>query len=178
MIRKIVPSTDPNLRKTSKPVGNIDKKIRNLIQDLKDTLEIQKEPEGVGLAAPQIGKNIRIFYAKYKGFRRIIINPEIVKIDQKPKKKPTQHNEDKEILEGCLSLPNYYGPLKRAESVTVKYLDEEGEDKIETFTGFHAQIVLHEIDHLNGVLFVDHLLEQKRKLYKLDKNDEWEEVEL
>lgn len=181
MVRKVVPSTETGLRKVSKPVGVIDKKVKNIITDLKDTLEIQKEPEGVGLAAPQIGKNVRIFYANYKGFSRIVINPEIVKVVKKKKpthKKVSSHDHHHEILEGCLSLPNFYGPLKRADSVTLKYLNEEGEDVIETFTGFHAQIILHEVDHLNGILFVDKLIEQKKKLYKLSSNDEWEEVKI
>ena len=65
MIRKIVPSTDPKLRSVSKPVGVVDKKAKSLIQDLKDTLNVQVDPEGVGLAAPQIGKYVRIFYRTY-----------------------------------------------------------------------------------------------------------------
>lgn len=179
MIQKIVPSTDPKLRVPSKPVEKIDKKIKAIIQDLKDTLEVQTDPEGVGLAAPQIGKNVRIFYANYKNFKRLVINPEVVNISRVKKIYKTKHEDHHhEILEGCLSLPNYYGPLKRAESVTIKYLNEKGEEKEETFKGFNAQIILHEVDHLDGILFVDHLLEQKKRLYRLDENDEWEEVEL
>lgn len=71
MVRKILQSSDPVLRHKSKPVGKIDKKIQDLIKDLKDTLNIQKDPEGVGLAAPQIGKNIRVFVAKYKNFVKV-----------------------------------------------------------------------------------------------------------
>lgn len=180
MKRKILPSGDPVLRIKSRPVGKIDKKVRDLITDLKDTLQTQKDPEGVGLAAPQIGKNLRVFLAKYKNFERVVINPEIVKIENKKKsnvkinKKP---KGGKEILEGCLSLPNYYGPLKRAPKVTVKYLNEKGLEITETMEGFHAQIILHEIDHLNGILFIDHLISEGKPLYKVE-GDEWEEVEL
>jgi len=81
------------------------------------------------------------------------------------------------VLEGCLSLPHYYGPLKRADSVTVKYLNEKGEEITEDLEGFDAQIILHEIDHLEGKLFIDRLFEEKKPLYKVD-GDEWEEVEL
>lgn len=178
MVRKIVLSTDLKLRKISKPVGTIDKKVKGIIKDLKDTLFTQKEPEGVGLAAPQIGKNIRIFLANYKGFTRLVINPEIIKVEniKKTKHKKSEHEHEHEILEGCLSLVGYYGPLKRASKVTLKYLNEDGEDVLETFSGFHAQIILHEVDHLDGILFVDKLIEQKKKLYKINKNDEWEEV--
>jgi len=180
MIRKIVQSGDPVLKKISKPVVKIDKKIKKLITDLKDTLKIQKDPEGVGLAAPQIGVNLRVFHIRYRGFERIVINPEIIKIEKNIKKKESRKTSHwkNEILEGCLSLPNYYGPLKRAHSVTIRYLDEYGKETTETFKGFHAQIVLHEIDHLNGIMFVERLLEQEKKLYELNSKDEWEEVEI
>jgi peptide deformylase len=176
MIRKILQSNDPVLRLKSKPVIKIDKKIEDLIRDLKDTLNIQKEPEGVGLAAPQIGKNLRVFAANYKGFERIVINPEIINIEEEIKTKPVKKTKN-EILEGCLSLPYYYGPLKRAAKVTVKYLNEKGEEIVENFEGFNAQIIMHEIDHLEGILFIDHIIKEKKPLYKVE-GDEWEEVEL
>ena len=183
MIQKILQSKDPLLRQNAKKVAKVDKKVLGVIKDLKDTLKVQKEPEGVGLAAPQIGKSLRIFVADYKpslpsngkNFQRVVINPEILEIS----KSKTEDNKKskKEILEGCLSLPYYYGPLKRAARIKVKYLNEKGEEVIETFESFDAQIILHEIDHLNGILFVDHILEEKKPLYKVE-GDEWEEVEL
>ena len=173
MVRKILRTTDPNLRVASHPVAKIDKKILDLIEDLKDTLVSQKDPEGVGLAAPQIGKTVRIFVMLDSGVPRAIINPEVIKLGAKIKAKTKKG----QIMEGCLSLPNYYGPLKRAADITIKYSTSDGKEKIETFSGFTAQIVQHEIDHLNGILFIDRLLEQKKKLYKLEK-DEWEEVEI
>jgi len=176
MVKKILLSSDPVLRQKSKPVAKIDTKVLKLVQDLKDTLSVQKEPEGIGLAAPQIGKNLRIFVANYKDFERVVINPEIVKIE-KIVAKSEKVKSKKEILEGCLSLPYYYGPLKRAPKITIKYLDEKGKEVTETFEGFNAQIVMHEIDHLEGILFVDHLLKEKKPLYKVD-GDEWEEIEL
>lgn len=164
------------MRAKAKKVAKVDKKILGVIQDLVDTLKVQREPEGVGLAAPQIGKSLRIFLADYKNFKRIVINPEIVKIT-KTKSKTSGPKSRKEILEGCLSLPYYYGPLKRAAKVTLKYLNEKGESVTETFEDFEAQIILHEVDHLEGILFVDRLFEEKKPLYKVD-GDEWEEVEL
>lgn len=175
MICKIVQSGDPILRAKSKAVAKIDKKVLGVIKDLKDTLKTQKEPEGVGLAAPQIGKNLRIFVADYKNFQRTVINPEILELGKI--EKTTGKMSKKEILEGCLSLPYYYGPLKRAGKIKVKYLNEKGETVEEEFEGFNAQIMLHEIDHLNGILFIDRLFEEKKPLYKVD-GDEWEEVEL
>jgi len=185
MVRKIVQSKEPSLRQKSKPVAGIDKKVLDIIRDLKDTLAVQKEPEGVGLAAPQIGKNVRIFVCDYKDFQRVVVNPkvlEIGEIDKKPHSgmktlRDKASRGKKEILEGCLSLPNYYGPLKRADKVTLKYLNEKGKEIEEAFEGFNAQIILHEIDHLEGVLFLDRLFEQKQPLYKVT-GDEWEEVEL
>lgn len=176
MIRKILLSGDPVLRAKAKALAKVDKKTLSVIQDLKDTLAIQKDPEGVGLAAPQIGKSLRIFVADYKNFKRVVINPEIVKIG-KQKEVKGKRKSKREILEGCLSLPYYYGPLKRAPEVTLDYLNEKGEKVTETFKDFDAQIILHEVDHLNGVLFVDHLLKEKKPLYKVDGED-WEEVEL
>jgi len=177
MIQKILQSGDPILRQTSKPVIKVDKKIKNLIQDLKDTLAVQLDPEGVGLAAPQIGKNLRVFAASYKNFQRIVINPKIVNIITSTRGVEVKKKSHKEILEGCLSLPYYYGPLKRAPKITIKYLNESGKSITETFEGFYAQIIMHEIDHLNGILFMDHLLKEKKPLYKVE-GDEWEEVEL
>ena len=183
MIQKILRSGNPDLRQKCKPVAKIDTKVLAIIRDLKDTLAVQKDPEGVGLAAPQIGKSLRIFVVSYQGFARVIINPEVIKT----KSQITNHKSPKsrrEILEGCLSLPNYYGPLKRNQKLKIKYQVPKmanGQwlmvNKTETFTGFRAQIVAHEIDHLNGILFIDRLLEQKKPLYKLE-GDNWEKVEL
>jgi peptide deformylase len=179
MIRKILHSGDPKLREISKRVIKIDSKAVELIRDLKETLAVQKDPEGVGLAAPQIGKNLRVFVANYKELNRVVINPEILetKMEKVKTKKGSNKGSKQEILEGCLSLPNYYGPLKRINLVKIKYLNEEGKEIVEEFKNFDAQIILHEIDHLNGILFLDRLLEQKKPLYKLEK-DKWEEVEL
>ena len=107
MVKKILQSGDPLLRQKAKAVGKVDKKVLEVIRDLKDTLAVQKDPEGVGLAAPQIGKSLRIFLADFRGFRRVVINPEIVKIEEGKIKEP-KRKSGKEILEGCLSLPYYY----------------------------------------------------------------------
>jgi len=175
MIRKILLAKEPSLRLPSKPVRKIDKKIIQIVNDLKETLATQKDPEGVGLAAPQIGKNLRIFVMLDDGEIRAIVNPEIVKISGSTGKAKKTKKGD--IMEGCLSLPHYYGPLKRSDHITLKYLSPEGKEVTEDFVGFTAQIVQHEIDHLNGILFVDRLLEVKKPLYKLE-GDSWEEVEL
>lgn len=179
------------LRQPSRGVAQYDKKAQQLLKDLEDTLRAQKNPVGVGLAAPQIGKSLRAFLVK-RGKEVIpFINPEIIWISdntndpksRKDKKQKMDH-ENEYIMEGCLSLPHYYGPVKRAKSVTVRYqkpINENGilrlETVEETHTGLSAQIIQHEVDHLNGKLFIDRLLEQNRKLFRLVKG-EWQEVEL
>lgn len=176
MIRKIVRTGNPKLKAVLKPVKVVDKKILNLVKDLTDTLRVQKDPEGVGLAACQIGENARVFVMVSKnGKIKSVINPEIIEIGKGTK--IAAKVKGKSILEGCLSLPNYYGPLKRAQNITIKFLTTEGKEKTETFTGMEAQIVQHEIDHLNGIMFLQRLFEQKNPLYKLE-GDEWEEVNL
>ncbi len=172
MIKKVVQAGDPRLRKVSKPIAKIDKKILILISDLKETLLAHKDPEGVGLAAPQIGKNLRIFVMRDGKELKTVINPEIISVTKVKAKKGKKN----EALEGCLSVPHYYGPLTRGEEIKIKYLNEDGQKVTETFRDFPAQIVQHEIDHLNGFLFVDRLLEQKRPLYQI-KGDEVEEVD-
>jgi peptide deformylase len=179
MVKKIVVVKDPRLREKSKSVKNIDKKILKLIQDLHDTLLAQKDPEGVGLAGPQIGKNYRVFVVKLEGNVKTFINPKIVSDikEKKLKKAKKDAPGPQKIMEGCLSLPHYYGPLKRSNKIKVSYLDEKGEKKVETFESFSAQIIHHEIDHLNGILFIDRLLEQKKPLYEL-VGENWQEVEI
>ena len=80
MVQRIIQSGEKKLREVSKPVARIDKKVKQLVQDLKDTLAVQKDPEGVGLAAPQIGVNLRAFAVNFKDLKRIVINPEILEI--------------------------------------------------------------------------------------------------
>lgn len=177
MVRKILNTKDPKLNLACKPVKEVDKKILSLVKDLEDTLRVQKDPEGVGLSANQIGENLRIFVMLDKGKIRSIINPSIVDTTSQSDRQSKSKKSKKEILEGCLSLPNYYSPIKRADRIKIKYLDIDGQEKTEEFKGLSAQIVLHEIDHLNGIIFIQRMLEQKKKLYALEKG-EWNEVEL
>ena len=182
MIREIINAKDPKLRIVSKPVKKFDKKINELIADLKETLVVQNDPEGIGLAAPQVGKNVRLFVMKPDSEITCVINPKILKIENPAKKssKSTSNKgkgKEKRIMEGCLSLPHFYGPISRAKKVTIEFLNENGESKVRTFGWLEAQIVLHEIDHLDGKLFVDRLIEQKKPLFEY-KDGEWEEVDL
>lgn len=175
MVKKILHATDPKLRKESKPIQKVDKKVLNIARDLVDTLVKQTDPEGVGLAAPQVGIRTRMFAMEDKEGYKVVINPQILYISEIKKIKTKPSHDD--VMEGCLSIPHYYGPVKRASRLKLKYLDVEGKEVIENFQKFPAQIVQHEVDHLDGILFVDKLLEQKKSLYKY-VDDGWEKVEL
>jgi peptide deformylase len=177
MILKIIDVKNPILRLKAKPVSKFDKKIKALARDMEDTLENQKDPEGVGLAAPQVAKSLQLFIINYRNQKKVIINPKIIEIS-KEKATPKTKKGKNSILEGCLSLPHYYGPIKRNKSIKLEYKNLEGKEIIEEFNGFMAQIVQHEIDHLNGITFIDRIIEQKAPLYKFKGNDNWEEVDL
>lgn len=165
----------PVLSKKAEPISKIDKKVLLLIKEMAETLVVQKDPEGVGLAAPQIGKSLRLFIVKptLKSPIEAFINPEIVSFKNKEGKKK---KVDSTKLEGCLSLKNIWGEVERNESVTITYLNEKGEILKKTFTGFNATIIQHEMDHLEGILFPKRVLEQKGILYKSHKDKRGKDV--
>ena len=206
----IVQAPKEILRQTAKPVDPAMPGLEKIIADMKQTLLSQDDPEGVGLAANQVGLPYRLFLARFSTKKtepvRVFLNPEIVEHSQ------DLITEDKKTpLEGCLSLPAYYGIVKRWKWVKVKYqtisnnptpmgtnsqkpnskltIDnwnlENGVGNwiIDRFDGFPATVVQHELDHIDGRIFVERILEQKGKLYKVTGKDKkgkemWEEVEL
>lgn len=196
MIKRILTTKEPKLREKTKPVTKVDKKVLQVIRDLEETLKVQKDPEGVGIAAPQIGIPLKMFLIDHKGKHLIVCNPKILKLSKKtndPEEPVGEDGENQYVMEGCLSLPHFYGPVVRSWQATVNYdtpqmiseacgsaVKEKWQliNRTEKFIGFIAQIIQHEVDHLNGKVFVDRLLEQKRALYKLNKDKEWEEVDL
>ena len=150
------------LRKVAEPADINDKEgIATLVQDLKDTL---KASEGCGLAAPQIGVSRRVVivdgtemtdvYGYLKDFRRTLINPEIIEESQ----------ERCSYSEGCLSIPGVYCDVVRPESMTVEYYDANFEKVTETFDKFGCRMVQHEMSHLDGDLFVDHVAPIRKKI--------------
>lgn len=170
VIKKVITVPNPILRQKSKPVKKIDKKVKNLIKNLKNTLEASKEPKGVGLSAPQIGVSKRVTVIKRVDRVEAFINPKIISSSKKTLKDVLP--EDKRSFEGCLSAPGIWAFVNRPAKVKVSYLDEEGKKKTEKFTGQASICIQHEIDHLNGVLFVDRALKQGSKLYKQEKDEE------
>ncbi|PJE57652.1 MAG: peptide deformylase [Candidatus Portnoybacteria bacterium CG10_big_fil_rev_8_21_14_0_10_38_18] len=134
---------NPILRQKSQPIAEIDESILNLIKDM---IETMFKLDGVGLAACQVGKNIQLFVVNPKLSKKyIFINPEIIKISKK-----TEAME-----EGCLSLPNVFIKIKRARSLKIKAIDENGKQFKLKAKDMLARVIQHEIDHLNGKLIVD-----------------------
>ncbi len=176
MVLKFIDIKDPILRQKAKRVETVDKKIKALIADMNETLKAANDPEGIGLAAPQIGKSIQLFIVNFENIERVVINPKVLSIGKNSTAAKLSTKQGK-TLEGCLSLPHYYGPIKRPNEINIEYTNASGEKKQEKFTGFPAHIIQHELDHLNGRLFVDHILEQNAPLYLFD-GDDFEEVEL
>jgi peptide deformylase len=173
---EIVIAPNQVLAKKAKPVGKINKNILKIIEDMKSALLSAKDPIGVGLAAPQIGKSLQIFITKptIEAQIKVFINPKIKILEETKSKKNTSKKYTK--LEGCLSLPAVWGEVKRAPVLTLEYLDEKGKIRINVFRGFMATIIQHEVDHLNGTLFPKRVLEQEGTLYKSEKNKEGKEV--
>lgn len=178
---KILEAPNSVLSEKAKPVVKIDKEIQNLIEEMKKTLDNAKDPEGVGLAAPQIGKSLQIFIAKEskKHPFKVFINPVII---QNQSEQNTEQNGKVKIkkgakqLEGCLSLPSIWGNVKRKKSIIISYYDETGKFFTRKVSGFLSTIIQHEMDHLNGILFPKRALEQKETLYKSKKNEKGEDV--
>lgn len=154
---RIVP--DPVLGQKAKRVRNIDAALQRLIDDMIETMHHEG---GVGLAANQVGalRRVAVIQLPEDEEARILINPQVVATQGK-----------RELEEGCLSIPGYRGLLSRAETVRAKALDRNGKPIRIKADGLLAQALEHEIDHLNGILYVDHL-ESHDKLYKVEPEPE------
>ncbi|RLC71058.1 MAG: peptide deformylase [Chloroflexi bacterium] len=143
---------DPRLRQKAKRVRGVDSSVRRLADDL---LETMRAASGVGLAAPQVGQLLRVIVIELPEQEPIVlINPEIVK-----------RTGEREVVEGCLSFPGYWGKIKRAVAVTAKGYDLKGRPVRLKATDLLAQCLEHEIDHLNGILYIDYL-KSEEDLYR------------
>ena len=184
---KIVQAPNTVLSQPAKPIIKIDKAIQQLIREMKETLINAKDPEGVGLAAPQIDKSVQLFIIRQTPRSEVLvfINPQIeefIKEDTPEEKNPEEKSEKKVQLEGCLSLFSIWGVVNRHPGVVLSYQDETGQRHRKKFSGFIATIIQHEYDHLQGILFPKRVLEQKNQLYKSKKDEkgetEFEEIKL
>ena len=146
---------DPVLRQPAKKVKRVDDYIRRLIFDMTESMI---DAQGVGIAAPQIGVNLRVVIIGMPDEHPFpIVNPEIVK-----------RSGSRELDEGCLSVPGYHGLIVRSKKVVVKGLDEKGHQiRIAAEDNLLAQALEHEVDHVNGTLYVDHL-NSREDLIKID----------
>lgn len=177
-VRKIITVPNQNLRQRSKPVKKISSKIQKLVQDLTDTAKSQKEPEGVGLSAIQIDVPQRVFVILLDNEFVAFINPEIT---HRSRQKFSQVLADKDrFMEGCLSIPGYFALVDRPFRVKLKWQNIKGKWQEKQFEGKQSAYVQHELDHLNGIIFVDRALKQGNRIFQLqkDKNGEEELVEV
>lgn len=143
----------PVLRKTAQDITPDYPNLKQLIADMFETMY---HSDGVGLAAPQIGKDIRLAvitldvmkdeFPEYEGFNKAFINPHIVEFDE---------TNVESMTEGCLSVPGIHEPVRRATRIRVKYMDEDFNEHDEWVEGFLARVMQHEFDHLDGHLFID-----------------------
>ena len=152
---RVVP--DPILRQKSKRVRYVDGSIQRLVADM---LETMHAASGAGLAAPQVGTALRLIVIGIPGEEDIVlINPEIVR-----------RTGERLVDEGCLSIPGYVGQIKRCQQVTAKGLDQTGKKVRIKAEELLAEVLEHEIDHLNGILYIDHL-ESPDKLHKVEPEE-------
>ena len=168
MVYPIVAYGNPVLKKRAK---EIDKNYPGLEQLISDMFETMYFSQGVGLAAPQINYSIRLFVTdgkpfteddpKMHEFKKVFINPVMIK----------EEGDEWKFNEGCLSIPGIREDVDRKEIVHLKYLDENFAEHDEYFEGVAARIIQHEYDHLEGILFIDHLTAFKKRLLKGKLND-------
>ncbi len=148
---KILEFPDPKLRTKARPVESVDDRIRTLIDDLFETMY---DAPGIGLAATQVDVHERVLVADVSSDQsepHALVNPVIIERDG-----------ETVTDEGCLSVPGYYEPVKRAEEIKVRHLDRDGNEVVTEASGLLAVCIQHEMDHLDGKLFVDYLSEAKR----------------
>ena len=157
-VREIVQFPDPRLKKMSEPIEKVDDEIRELARDM---IEVMYSEPGIGLAAPQVGASIRMFVIDTEWSDEeigkhptVVINPEI-----------SDREGQISWEEGCLSVPDYTATVERDEKITLRASDLDGNPIVEYAEGIRAVCIQHEVDHLDGILFIDRISRLKRSLY-------------
>ena len=156
-VKPILIHPDPRLKKVAAPVSDLSDELRALAEDMLDTMY---DAPGIGLAAPQIGVGLRLIVmdcVKAEGAERqpmMLFNPEVI----------AASDEQSTYEEGCLSIPDQFADVTRPAAVTVRWIDRDGNVRQQDFTSLWATCVQHEIDHLDGKLFIDYLSPLKRQL--------------
>jgi peptide deformylase len=161
MILPIFAYGQPVLRRKADPITRDHAGLEELIRDMWETMY---NAHGVGLAAPQIGQSIRLFVvdtvqlekegSDHKGIKKVFINAEIL----------DESGHPWSYEEGCLSIPELHGDVERQPEVVVRYRDEQFVEHTETWSGMNARVIQHEYDHIEGILFIDHMKPLRRKL--------------
>jgi peptide deformylase len=175
MILPIIAYGDPVLRKKTKKVDLQMEGLQDLIANMFETMY---QASGVGLAAPQVGKSLRLFIvdaspfaddedltqeeqAELKQLKEVFINPEII----------DEQGDEWAFNEGCLSIPDVREDVFRQPTIAIKYWDGNLEEQEKVFTGLAARVIQHEYDHIEGILFTDHLSSLKKRLIKSKLNN-------
>lgn len=158
---KVVKAPDSKLRVKTRPVKKVNNSLLDTLTRMVKLTKTFKDPQGVGLASTQVGLDESFFVAKDEENFIKVINPKILSTSKKTKK----------YFEGCLSVPNMWGEVKRHLSIKVNYQDESDKTITKSLQGVLAWIFQHEIDHLNGILFSDRVLQQKGRFYKFTGKD-------
>lgn len=176
-MKKVITTPDPRLRMKSRKVNQITDDAHTIIADmLKASLDWEdKHPFelSAAIAAPQLGVNQRIILVrddlddKKNNSFTALINPEVIKTEGKIQRD----------YEGCLSVPEIYGLVPRPKKVKIKALLEDGHEVRIKAEGYLARCLMHEIDHLNGILFIDHIKDDREAFYKLDENGDLQPVD-
>ncbi|AEI15829.1 Peptide deformylase [Flexistipes sinusarabici DSM 4947] len=157
MILDIVKFPDKTLRKKTKPVEKVSDDI---LEKLNNMAETMYNAPGVGLAAPQVGIDKRLVVMD------ITAEDEPPKLEKLINPEVLEYEGEQTGEEGCLSLPGEYADVKRAEWIRYKYIDENGDEHLQEATGLRARVIQHEVDHLDGILFIDKLSTMKRDMIK------------
>jgi peptide deformylase len=161
----IYPEHEAELRKPSEPITGLNRKVRRWIRDLKDTLA--NHSKGVGLAAPQIDIHKRLFVVRLGS--ELGSSPEVNPLVAILNPVILAKGDVKRDFDGCLSFPGLFGRTKRPHYLKISGMDEHGENFEKEYTGFDALMIHHEIDHLEGVLFIDRI-EKMEDLYRIVEN--------
>lgn len=163
-ILPIVTYNDPILRQKTRPIEVLSSEVEELIENMFETMY---NSSGVGLAAPQIGQSLQLFVIDADAMTEdiddetdygpmVFMNPEIIE----------ERGEEVVMEEGCLSIPDVRDDVKRVSEVLVRYRDKKFKERTESFSGWASRVIQHEIDHLNGILFLDYLSSFRRRFHR------------
>ncbi len=157
-LREVVQFPDPRLKLVSRPIGEITDEIRQLAADM---IEVMYDEPGIGLAAPQVGASVRMFVIDTEWSDEEVGRQPLVVINPEISEREGRITWD----EGCLSVPDYNAVVERDAAITLRGIDLDGKPIVERAEGLRAVCIQHEVDHLDGILFIDRISRLKRSLY-------------